>query len=190
MTDPNLATSNQHVPQITKFQNRMEDGRIVASHPTIKVEHVDTKKYYICTVPNASMHNFDGKKIPFVGGFLATDLKGDIAYLDDEIESGNLYIRHATEEEALSYNLRTDPRGTIRAELTDEVRNELEASLRVELEAKIRAEMIGAGDSTKLAGVDAGANTGTPTPGAPIIDKLNPVSTMQIAKAIGPSNQK
>lgn len=102
-------------------------------------------KSYICTVPNASTHRADGKKLPFVYGFMRTNIKQDIAHMEHEIDELNPYFRHATAQEIEAYDMRTDPRGTltrnITAELTPQLRAEIELSVRAELEEKIRKEM-------------------------------------------------
>lgn len=104
---------------------------------------------YICTVQSASTHRRDGKKLPFVHGFMRTDIKQDIEHMEHEIEEGNQYFRHATALEIEEYDMRTDPRGTLRKnitlELEDKIRAEvtadMEATMRAELELKIRTEM-------------------------------------------------
>lgn len=121
---------------------------------------VDEHKCYICTVPNASTHREDGKKLAFVFGFLRTNIKQDIDYMQRQIEEGSQYFRLATPAEIESYDMRTDPRGTlvksIKAELEPQMRQELEASIRQELEDKIRKEMlVGGSDVVKLGGVDS-----------------------------------
>lgn len=103
-----------------------------------------TFKCYHCTVPNASTHRTDGKKLAFVHNFLRTNIAQDIAHLDHEIAEGNQYFREATEQEIEQYDMRTDPRGTIaksvRAEIEPQLRAEIEQELRAKLEAQIRAE--------------------------------------------------
>lgn len=133
-------------------------------------------KYYVCTVSAASMHRKDGKKLPFVFGFLATDLLHDQEYLDAEIVEGNTYVREATEEEIRAANMKFDPKGTIKkelaAELEPQIRAELEQKLRGEMEDELRkqvaalqddkflikppeSEKIATDDAGKLGGIDA-----------------------------------
>lgn len=138
LLNPN--SGNTGVPAVTA---------ITKPFPTVKVE----MKYYTCTSLHASMHRQDGKKLPFVNGFLMTDIKADQDYLDAEIDHGNPYVRPATEDEIHHAKMRMDPKGTMK----QEVRSEIEAELRVELEAKIRAEIAGTAvtDASKLSGADA-----------------------------------
>lgn len=111
-------------------------------------------KCFHCTVPNASTHRADGKKLAFVHNFLRTNIAQDIAHLEHEIAEGNQYFRPATEQEIEQYDMRTDPRGTltksIHAELVPQIRAEVEQELRATLEAQIRAELSGAKEKTQL----------------------------------------
>lgn len=132
-------------------------------------------KCYVCTVPNASTHRADGKKLPFVYGFMRTNIMQDIKHMEYEISELNPYFRHATAQEIEAYDMRTDPRGTltrnITAELTPQLRAEIELQVRAELEEKIRAEVAAsaqagsvlrsdtkppqADDAAKIGGTDA-----------------------------------
>lgn len=107
-----------------------------------KVVIVPVPKYYICNIPNASMHTKAGTRIPFINGFLETSVKAVQDYLDDELSGEayeiNPYIRYATPDEIRAALLRRDPKGVI----TKEVRAELEPVIRKELEDKIRLELM------------------------------------------------
>lgn len=134
---------------------------ITAPLPATKVKH---KKAYTCSIPIASIHRKDGKRITFISGFHETDLLHDQEFLDAEIEAGHPHLAHATVQEVDAAHMRMDPRATIEAK----VRAEMEPKLRAELEAKIKKELAGEGDNlvddrqetlnldaTKLAGSDA-----------------------------------
>jgi hypothetical protein len=101
--------------------------------PVVIVE----KKWYICTVANASLHRKDGTRVGFVSGFLETDVQATQSYLDGEIISGNPFIRLATRQEVQDAKMRINPRETIR----QQVREELEAELRIKLEREIKEKL-------------------------------------------------
>jgi hypothetical protein len=155
--NPDLINPNQpvSVAQIPQFRNRLDDGTLVvstAAEPPVKARET---KYYICTVQNASMHRPDGTKLPFVEGFLETDILPSQRYLDAEIENGHGYIRFATEAEINMHHMKKDPKGTIEAQL----RPAIEAEVREELNAEIMAlrnllESSGV-DAEKIAGVSS-----------------------------------
>lgn len=141
-------------------------------------------KHYICSVPAASFHRTDGKKLAFVGGYLATNLTHDQQYLDDEIASGmNDYIRYARPEEIRAFEMKMDPRGTltkeIRAEMEPEIRARVEADLRTELEAKIRAELAAGGSS-----FEEGKKETTPAPGSEDLSKVQGIDAATRAKEL------
>ena len=155
--NPDLINPNQpvSVAQIPTFRNRLDDGTIVtstAAEPPVKARET---KYYICTVQNASMHRADGTKLPFVDGFLETDILPSQKYLDNEIENGHGYIRYATAEEINIHHMKKDPKGTIEAQ----IRPAIEAEVLEELNAEIVAlknllEEAGV-DAEKIAGVSS-----------------------------------
>lgn len=150
---------------------------------------LDEYHCYICTVPAASTHRRDGKKLPFVNGFMRTNIKQDIEHMDLEIAEGNQYFRIATKEEEQAYDMRVDPKGTmkrmVREEITQEVRASVEAELRATLEAQIRAELAGEKggivipDSAKVP-LD---QTGTHTPSKPEQLTSEQINTAQSALA-------
>lgn len=123
-----------------------------------KVIILPDKRYYVCTIPNASMHTKDGTRIPFVGGFLETQVKSVINYLDSEIsgvhkvydkvsgsfeeqyQEPNIYIREATDLEVNTAMMRRDPRGTMEKKVREEMVND--PTVRAEIEAQIRAELL------------------------------------------------
>lgn len=142
--DPNLLPVGQRTASIAA-----QPQHITKPFPATRAAG---KKYYVCSMPHASMHREDGKKIAFVHGFCETDILHDQRYLDNEIDAGNPYVREATEEEVTEAKMRRDPRGTIK----EQVRSEIEAELRLQLEAEIRAEVAAsASDGEKLSGADA-----------------------------------
>lgn len=126
----------------------------VKPHAFMGTSFVKETVYYFNSVPGASMHRPDGKKLPFMFNICATNIQQDINYLEAEIEEGHGYVRHATEAEVHLYKMRTDPTGTLTAEL----RPKIEAELREKLEAEIRERLMGEfgnfSDADKLAGVD------------------------------------
>lgn len=135
------------------------------------------KRVFVCTMQNASMHRADGKKIPFVRGYLMTDVTADIAYLDNEIASGNTFIRAGTPDDVLNCEAIYDPLTHIKSR----VLKEMEPRLREELSDQIRREFQQQiDDLKKLAGID-----GTATSGQQIVHvaRLNPVSSSDIAAA-------
>jgi hypothetical protein len=147
MTNPDLMPIGQVAPTVPKPVS------LTAPLPTVQTE----VKYYVCMVPTASMHRADGKKLPFVNGFLATTILADQQYLDAEIDAGHGYIRMATEDEILSDKMRRDPKGAMR----EQVRAEIEAELREELERKILAEIAAVPGSVEGSNVDGNKIGGT-----------------------------
>lgn len=129
--------------------------------PTVAPIHAITKPmgntkqeeamYFHCTMPTASFHREDGKKLPFLHHFLKTNVKEDIAYLLREIENGNPYIRLATADEVDHAKLMEDPLGTVR----EAVKNELSIEeLEKLLAARRAAVAAGGNDGEKIANVD------------------------------------
>lgn len=138
MSDALLAATKA-VPSLTRFKHTNEFGQVVESErpkPTTKAE---VTKYYVCNIPTASMHRADGKRLPFINGFLATDLLWDQHYLDLEIAEDHANIRYATDEEIHAAKMRADPAGTMREQLEPQLRQELQAQLETEILAKLVA---------------------------------------------------
>lgn len=171
----------------------MNHGQLVAKlQAPFPVVHTSTTKYYHNTVPNVSMHRADGQRISFIFGIFKTDLKHDIEYLDNEIESGHPNLRAATAQEIDSYKMRVDPRGTIREQLLSdpEVMSSLEDKIRAEMEAKYSAagqiivdksiENLG-GTESPLSKLKDGIQTGT--------GRLVPVSSADIAANVKQSGK-
>jgi len=65
--------------------------------------------YFYCSLPNASFVRADGKKLPFINGICKALFAEDIKYLNDEIASGNTYIRPANEMEVQAAETMEDP---------------------------------------------------------------------------------
>lgn len=118
-------TLRPHVPPLTVMT------------PPSPIAYAAESKYYICSIPNASFHRFDGTRVGFRFGFLETNLIPTIEYLEGEIINGNTYLRRANPDEIIQAKMRLDPVGTIR----EQVREEIEAELRVKLEAEIRQKL-------------------------------------------------
>lgn len=146
--------------------------------------------HYHLSVPTASMHRADGKKLGFVNGILATDDAHDQNYLENEILSGNSYLRHADATEIEDHNMRINPRGTMRDSIKAELEPELRTTLEVEILAKLQAEgrlVATPSDGAKLGGVDSGSTT--PVHGdihganfrASIVSSVNVADATQVA---------
>ena len=118
----------------------------VKPHPPIPTVLLDTFSYFYCDVPNASIHRPDGKRIAFLFGVCKTNNKGDIEFLTREINDLHPNITMASAAQVKDYEYRMDPRGTVRAEVTQE--------LEQDLRTKILAEL--ARDGKLIAGVDIG----------------------------------
>lgn len=80
--------------------------------------------WYVCTIPNASMHRQDGKKLPFVNGFLKVWFREDQNFLNEEIDVGNPYLRLANEAEIGQARMIEDPLGVIKDAVRAEVAND------------------------------------------------------------------
>jgi hypothetical protein len=123
--DPLVGTPSN--PTINQLVQKLQT--MTAEEP---VEYV-LPKWYVCTMPNASMFRKDGTRIIFLGGVLETNLRATQQYLDTEIGTGNTFLRIATDAEIQEAKMRRDPRGTMK----EAVRAEIEAELRTKLEAEI-----------------------------------------------------
>lgn len=119
--------------------------------------------HYHLSVPTASMHRKDGKKLGFVNGILATDDVHDQDYLETEISNGNSYLRHADEGEIDAHKMRINPMGTMRETIKAELEPELRATMEAEILARLQAEGRLVASSTD-AGKIAGTNSGNPVP--------------------------
>jgi hypothetical protein len=158
MDNPDLlnstGTQQQRVQPIHKFRNRMEDGTIVASHPILPTVFVTEPVAYFSSSATTSFHREDGKRLGFLNHFFETNIKADIEYLDREIIEGNVYIRHATEEEVYRAHMHRDPEGTAKARARTELENDPEFI--AQLEARILARLqANNSDESKIAGIDA-----------------------------------
>jgi hypothetical protein len=121
-----------------------------SGNPTVAPLHVITPAmgntklaaplWYVCTIPNASMHRNDGKKLPFVSGFFKCFFQEDARYLNNEIESGNMYIRQANAKEIEAARMLEDPLGMIKDNLRVEVEQNVRDSLTLEDLEKLVAE--------------------------------------------------
>jgi hypothetical protein len=154
-TSPDLINSGSNaapiaVPPLAAGVQR-EPGSPLPTAP-LPNNKVDTSRYYYCTVPTASMHRTDGKKLPFVNGLLKTDIEQDILFLDKEISEGNIYIRHATEDEVAHAKLIEDPMGAVREAVKAEVLGSFSVEELEKLLAERRAATSVTTDANKLAG--------------------------------------
>lgn len=132
----------------------MHTPQMQAHTPPMSNTKLSAHRIFVCSLPYASLHRQDGKKLPFVRGYLKTNIAEDIRYLEHEILTGNPYIRAGNEDDELAAESIFNPV----AGLERKVRSELEASLRVEIEGKLREEM----DAGKIAGVDSNRKAALP----------------------------
>lgn len=125
---------------------------IVAMTQALPADEGDVTKAYMCTMPVASMHREDGKRIGFMHGFYETNLVYDIKYLDNEIKHRHPHLRYATADEVRAHRMRTDPNGTIAAELRPKMEADIRASLEDEIMERMRQQGI---DPEVLAKIEA-----------------------------------
>lgn len=160
-----------------RFRNVDDDGRVVESTAPLPALFAKEVKYYASSVPTASFHRTDGKRLGFVHGILETKLHYDQLYLDNEIADGNPYLVKATDEQIRAHKYRLNPKETMKAELLSdpEVKQQLTDQIMAEL---VRNAAPGSAlaqelDRLRLAGVDTGLEkkeekldigTGTLTP--------------------------
>lgn len=132
--DANATQPGTAVPALSRFRGQDDQGNVVKSTaPMPPTKSQEGIKYYICTERNASMHRPDGKRLPFIDGFLGTDLLWDQRYLDGEIEDGHPNVRFATENEINSAQMRLDPVTTV----TRKVSEDLQLRLRQKMAEKL-----------------------------------------------------
>lgn len=101
-------------------------------------------RYYFMTRKDHHMIRPDGKKLAFhfrvhatndtISQIYATNDIWDIRYLDQEVADGNPFLKEATEEQIDNYNMRIDPRGTIRRELQPQIEAETTRELMARLQ--------------------------------------------------------
>jgi hypothetical protein len=88
---------------------------------------------FVGSLHNASFFRPDGKKLPFIKGLLKTNTVEDIKYLDEEIASGNPYVKRASPEEVSQAEALFDPLGALRKKIEKDVGAELYEQLRAKL---------------------------------------------------------
>lgn len=88
---------------------------------------------FVGSLHNASFFRPDGKKLPFIKGLLKTNTVEDIKYLDEEIASGNPYVKRASAEEVSAAEALFDPLGALRKKIEKDVGAELYEQLRARL---------------------------------------------------------
>jgi hypothetical protein len=140
-------------------------------------DKAEAVKYYVCSMPTASLHRPDGKKITFINGFFKAELLEDQKYLDRQIETGafaggGVEVKHASQEQVDDWRMRTDPRGTIRSQVKQELKSD--PALRAEIEAQIRAELAGQKEpgSVEAANLDGAKLASTKTAAEVIAERL------------------
>lgn len=107
--------------------------------PLEKVEFMSKSEAFVCTVANANMFTPGGTKIGFANGFIETNVKSVVEYLQREIDDGHPYIRKATSEEVAQHRMRVNPAGEIESNL----RAKMEVEFQARLEAAIREKQEG-----------------------------------------------
>jgi hypothetical protein len=117
--------------------------------PNTEAPHV----YFHCSHSTASFHRQDGKKLPFLNHFYKATFAEDVAYLDNEIRTGNPYIRRATEDEVSHARLLEDPLGTVKDQLKKELSIDDLEKLLAERRAAVASPAVT--DGSRIAGVDA-----------------------------------
>lgn len=132
---PRTAAEGASVPPLATFRGTNEHGATVFSHPALPNKVVEPR-YYFCTLPTANMHRPDGVKIAFFRGIAEVIVEASQQYMNKEIEEGNMYVSHATEDQINRFKMERDPRGTI----TEQVKKELEPELRRQLSEEIHKE--------------------------------------------------
>lgn len=160
-------------PMVGDPGNPLMDQRVqklVAHTPEEPLEYMSEPRYYICTMPNASMFRKDGTRLIFAGGVFETNIVATARYLEMEIGLQNPFLRVATVDEINEYKMRKDPRGHIK----EQVRGEIELELRVKLEAEImeRLGMLSATYIPGQDGVDSSNIDGAKVAGSDISDHL------------------
>lgn len=111
--------------------------------------------YFKCTMPTASMHRQDGKKLPFVQGFFKAEFQEDYDYLMEEIgEHLNPYIALASPDEITVAKHKENPVAAIKEAVKAEIENTYSIS---ELEALIERRKTASvlqSSASKIQGVD------------------------------------
>lgn len=120
------------VPELPRFPG------MTPAYPLVFREAAE---YYICTMPNHHFCRPDGKKLAFVFGTLCTKDEYDIQYLENEITSGNVYVRKASSAEIEQYHMRIDPQGTMENKLTPQIEQKVRAALDAELRATLEQRL-------------------------------------------------
>ncbi len=96
--------------------------------------------WFKATIPNCSLHRPDGKRLPFMQGFLKATMQEDIDYLSNEIRTGNPYIALALLEEVAQAKAIEDPVGAMRDALRPEIVKEYVGNLSLDSLEALLAE--------------------------------------------------
>jgi len=118
--DPNLLPVGNDSNQASASVPRL--NVLTAPMPNTPVQQ---PVYYRCTAPNASMHRQDGKRLPFINGFMKCIMKEDIRYMEEEISQGNIYIFRCSPEEVKQVRMMEDPLGVIKEQVKQEIVRDL-----------------------------------------------------------------
>lgn len=154
---PTNGLGNQTVAGLARFRNKNEFGDMVESYKPLENIKVETK-FYKSSLETMAMHRWDGLKIPFLFHTCETDNLHTQQYLDDEINNGNQFISHATEEDVLQFKMRINPKGAIEEQLRPQVEQQVKSDLAAKLgiDAAALDELIATAgvtnDASKLAG--------------------------------------
>lgn len=164
--------------------------------PPMEQHEASGYAYFRCSLPTASLHRPDGKKLPFVRGLLKSKIQEDIDYLRNEIKQENAYIEEVKDESGIeaieaTLNPREALKNSVMKEVSAEIGNILAAE-RSKMEAEIRAKLLaematGSSDAGKIAGVDGGdvnavMNSAQQTGQVQVVH-LNPQNSSHIAEA-------
>ena len=159
MLDPIAAEATPSVKPRTPFKEVLDNGTVIEGTAPFDTTIVPETKYYVCQIPNGSMFRPDGHRIGFVRGFYETNVKETQDYLDKEIRSKHLYVRHATLTEVQQFKAAENPKEfyteVARETIQEELRAEFEAKLQAILNAPPGAPGATNLDADKLAGISA-----------------------------------
>lgn len=195
------------LPGSNTFRNEV-DGKIVTNTPPMSNDLADDGSlFYRSSRKNISMFRPDGKRIIFAGHFFEADIYSDQVYLEHEIRQGHRDLRRANADETRQLLMEKNPREVISDELRHDpqfvasVENELIAKLIADgkLPADFQRGLLGGSeqpagerlDEAKIASTETAQqklerlrNGRTfDTPGGVTVQKLNPVSTNDLAGA-------
>lgn len=104
-----------------------------APYPIDYLSDDDEPFYYKNELLHHHMIRPDGKRLVFLFGIMATRDKYDIRYMEQELDAKTANISRASRDEINQYNMRIDPKGTMKRQLTPAIEAEVRANLETEL---------------------------------------------------------